>query len=69
MRKTRRAVDSLAAIVVELERKRMPGPDLVREVGVANDEMLAADEKIVDRVLEHTPPELHERVERIVPKQ
>jgi hypothetical protein len=69
MDRTRRAVDSLVAVVVELERKRRPGRDLVREVGVANDEMLEADEKILDRVLEHTPPALRESVENIVPEQ
>lgn len=69
MVKTRRAVDSLAAVVVELEHKRRPGPDLAREVVDANEEMLETDEKIIDRVLEHTPLSMRERVEALVPEQ
>lgn len=69
MASTRRAVDSLAAIVVELEQERRPGPNAVRELADANAEMLKDDEAILDRVLEHTPRALRERVERIVPEQ
>jgi hypothetical protein len=66
--KTRRAVDSLAALVVALERKRRPDEDMMREVAVANEDMLEADEKLVGRVLEHTPDSLRERVEETVPE-
>ena len=71
MRKTRRAIESLRALVVHLERTPSKQPDrgLLREIEAANEEMLSADAKLLGRVLDETSPLLRDRVREIVPAQ